>query len=63
MHAVYGRTVCGARWSPVVQRSRTGQTMGESMGDAEATAALQLGEHDNHLSVCIKMKTNQLETV
>lgn len=49
VHILDGRTVCGAWWPPVVEATRVGQTMRQPMCNAEAAAALQLGEHNDHL--------------
>lgn len=50
MHSVDGRTVRRTCGPPVVQAARAGETMGEPMRDAEAAAALQLRQHDDHLT-------------
>lgn len=54
VHILDGRTVRGTRRSPVVETARVGQTMRQPMCNAEAAAALQLGEHNDHLPASTK---------
>ena len=49
--AIDGWVVVSARWAPVVQASGVWGAVGESVCDAEPTAALKLGEDDDHLPV------------
>lgn len=47
--SVYGGYVVGGGRTPVVQPPTVRHAVGEAVGDGEAPAALQLGQHDNHL--------------
>lgn len=50
MHMLNGGHMNGASRSPIVQAARAGQPMRQAVRNAEATAALQLRQHDDHLA-------------
>lgn len=47
--SINGGIMVGSWWTPVMESARVGGPMSEAVGNAEPSAALQLGQYNDHL--------------